>query len=223
MLNLIQRRLRYLYGKILSQCGYYLFILEFRKLNSHNNTYPLSKFNLNDVSVGNYSYGKLDVKTFSNNAGEKLVIGNYVSIADNVVFILGGNHQTNTFTTFPLKASFTKKDSQIDANSKGPIIIEDDVWIGFGVIILSGVKIGKGAIIGAGAVVTKDVPPYAIAGGNPARVIKYRFSEEVCEAMEGMCISDFSKDLIIEYIEECYKPLEKTTVENIKKCLNKKK
>ena len=68
--------------------------------------------------------------------------------------------------------------------SKGDVVIGNDVWIGRGVVILSGVRVGNGAVIGAGAVVTKDVPPYAIVAGNPARIIRYRFSPEQIEELE---------------------------------------
>ena len=67
--------------------------------------------------------------------------------------------------------------------TKGPIIVRDDVWIGSHVLILSGVEIGQGAVIGAGSVVAKSIPPYAVAVGNPARVIKYRFSPEIIEIL----------------------------------------
>jgi len=93
----------------------------------------------------------------------RITIGNYVHTGVNVMF-LAFNHGFYT-TEIP-----TKEQDYIDA----PIVVEDDVWIGGGSIILSGVTIGKGAIIAAGAVVNKDVPPYAIVGGVPARVIKYR-------------------------------------------------
>lgn len=96
-----------------------------------------------------------------------ITIGNYVHTGVNVMFI-AFNHGFYT-TKIP-----TKEQDYLDA----PIVVEDDVWIGGGSIILSGVTIGKGAIIGAGAVVNRDVPPYAIVGGVPARVLKYRNQEE---------------------------------------------
>lgn len=70
-----------------------------------------------------------------------------------------------------------------EATSKGDIVVKDDVWIGYGSIILSGVHIGQGAVIAAGSVVSHDVPPYAIVGGVPARLIKYRFSEEMTKKL----------------------------------------
>ena len=103
------------------------------------------------------SYGLLNILSYSP-SNERLQIGNYVSIAPNVLFILGGNHQINTITNFPLY-SLLISPNPIDSESKGLIVIEDEVWIGANATILSGVRIAKGAIIAAGSVVTKDVPP----------------------------------------------------------------
>lgn len=96
-----------------------------------------------------------------------------------------GNHRYDTITTYPFKDisfSWPEAANAVDDHStKGDIIIGNDVWIGARANIMSGVTIGSGAIVATAAVVTKNVPPYAIVGGNPARVIKYRFSEEVIE------------------------------------------
>jgi len=91
-----------------------------------------------------------------------------------------------------------------EAWSKGLIIVEDDVWIGTRVIILSGIRIGQGAIIGAGSVVTKDVPPYAIVGGDPARVIKYRFDEETVKQLIKIDFSRISKEFVLNNIDLLY-------------------
>jgi virginiamycin A acetyltransferase len=143
------------------------FRRKWRRANRHNRTIARCTFPINIVSVGKMTYGDLTVKTFKPH-NEKLFIGNFVSIAQNVVFILGGNHQINTITPYPLYSALIADSAERDAQSKGPIIIEDEAWIGFGVIILSGVTVGKGAIVAAGSVVVKDIPPYSIAGGNPA-------------------------------------------------------
>ncbi|MBL0356227.1 MAG: CatB-related O-acetyltransferase [Chitinophagaceae bacterium] len=183
------------------------------KRNKHNKTIPASIFPLQVVSVGKMSYGELNVKTFDTSK-EKLVIGDFVSIAQKVVFILGGNHQVNTVTAFPLYSTLIGSSPERDATSKGPVIIEDEVWLGFGAIVLSGVTIGKGAIIAAGSVVVKDIPPYAIAGGNPAEVIKYRFSEDIINAMKGFSIDQFDMKSIADNIEDFYKPLDMELLEN---------
>ena len=155
------------------------------------------------VKVGKYTYGVLNVKSWGTK-GEGLKIGNYVSIGPNVTFALGGNHYTNTITTFPFKVKYFGE-REPEALTKGKIIVEDDVWIGMDVLILSGVKIGKGAIIGAGAVVAKDIPAYAIAVGNPCKVVKYRFSQEIIKKIEKFKFLEYNfsnKELLYQEINE---------------------
>ena len=94
-----------------------------------------------------------------------------------------------------------------EAISKGDIIVENDVWIGYRATILSGVNIGQGAIIAAGSVVTKDVPPYAIVGGVPAKVIKYRFPPEMIGELLKVDYSQLSEEMVREHIDELYRPL----------------
>lgn len=105
---------------------------------------------------------------------DKLIIGNYVCIASGAVIMMGGNHNHHPewITVYPFAEKIT--DSY---QPKGDTIIGNDVWIGSEALIMPGVKIGDGAIIAARAVVTKDVEPYTIVGGSPAKVIKKRFSE----------------------------------------------
>ena len=122
--------------------------------------------------------------------------------------MLGGNHQINTFTSFPLKAKFTKKDYHLDATTNRPIIIEDEVWIGLGVTILSGIRIGRGSIIAAGSVVSKDIPAFTIAGGCPAKVIKNRYSTEIVNKLNQVSLIDISRDDIIKNIDLFYEPIE---------------
>jgi len=154
----------------------YLFRRKWLNLNRHNETVPDNIFRINKVSVGKRTYGELNV-TDSSPSDTKLIIGSYCSIATGVQFLLGGEHKIESITTFPFKVKcFGYKR---EAGSKGDIVIGDDVWIGTNAIICSGVKIGQGAIVAAGAVVTKDVEPYAITGGNPAKLIRYRFEEKI--------------------------------------------
>lgn len=178
------------------------------KKNRHNRTFAARFFPVNRVTVGNHSYGMIDVRTFCDDAGEKLQIGNFVSIANDVVFILGGQHQSKTFSTFPLRAYFTRIDNNLDSMSKGPIIIEDEVWIGASALILSGVNIGKGAIVAAGAVISKDIPPYAVVAGNPAKIIKYRFSEEIICQIKDIRLSEIDDDTIQNNFELLYEKIE---------------
>jgi acetyltransferase-like isoleucine patch superfamily enzyme len=157
----------------------FLFRKKWRKQNEHNDTYPVIICPMDIVTVGKSSYGPIYARYWGH-ANEKLVIGSYCSIAEGVKFLLGGNHRYDTLFSFPIKAKLSKEILD-ESYSKGAITVEDDVWIGVDAIILSGVKIGKGAIIGASAVVSKDVPPFSIVVGNPARVIKKRFSSEIID------------------------------------------
>jgi acetyltransferase-like isoleucine patch superfamily enzyme len=181
---------------------------EWRKRNPHNLTRVGSRFFPFDVvSVGKGTYGDITVQSLYVTPQEKLIIGNYVSIAPDVLFLLGVNHQTETVTTYPFYSMLIER-SPIDAITKGPIIIEDEVWIGTEAKIFSGVRIGKGAIVAAGAIVTKDVLPYAIVGGNPAKLIKYRFSEEIIRILMPIYFINFSDEWIKENIETLYRKIE---------------
>lgn len=108
-----------------------------------------------------------------------IYIGNYVVFGPNVT-IRGGDHRTDVIGKHIIEISESEK---LPENDKD-VNIEDGVWIGCNVTILKGVRIGRGAVVAAGAVVTKDVPQYSIVGGNPAKVIKYRFTPEEIERHE---------------------------------------
>lgn len=129
-------------------------------------------------SIGEHSYGRPKVR-FAN-SGCRLTIGRYCSIADKVEILLGGNHRTDWVSTYPFGAfpDIWPEAPQDFHASRGDVVIGSDVWLGSGAMILSGVTIGHGAVIAAHAVVTRDVPPYAIVGGNPAKVIRLRFTPE---------------------------------------------
>jgi acetyltransferase-like isoleucine patch superfamily enzyme len=135
--------------------------------------------------VGRYTYGKPYIIQF--NEGSKLSIGNYCSISKNVTIFLGGNHRSDWVSTYPFPAidSVWTKASKITNynSSKGDIYIGNDVWIGYGATIMSGINIGDGAVIGANSVVTKNVAPYTIVAGNPAKFIKTRFTPKQIESL----------------------------------------
>lgn len=191
---------------LISYIKFKIFRKTYRKLNKHNFTQIMNNCDLSKIIVGKKSYGEIHITDWSP-ANTKLYIGNYCSIAPGVQFLLGGEHQLYSISTYPFKVwSFGEKR---EANSKGDIIIKDDVWIGTNAIICSGVTIGQGAVVAAGAVVTKNVEPYAIVGGNPARFIKWRFDENCRKKLCNMDIvrlfENFSKDdisLIYEKLTE---------------------
>jgi len=126
--------------------------------------------------VGDYSYGFPDV--LDSYSGPALKIGKFCSFAFGVKILLSAEHNINSITTYPFDVFWGGAKGPA---SKGNVVIGNDVWIGYGAIILSGVTIGDGAVIGAASVVTHDVPPYAIVVGNPAKIIKYRFDEQTIE------------------------------------------
>lgn len=169
-----------------------------------SNLIPNSIFDIQCVSVGKQSYGELNVITFSNHT--HLIVGNYVSVAQNVFFLLDVEHNINTVSTYPFSVKMIKNKKN-EAFSKGNIVVKDDVWIGYGAIILSGVTIGQGAVVAAGSVVTKDVPPYAIVGGVPSKVIRYRFSPEIIDELLKIDYSKLTREMIEEHIDELYTEL----------------
>ena len=147
-----------------------------------------------NITVGDYTYydDPVDPVGFEQNNvlfnypefGDRLIIGKFCSIAAGVKFIMGhANHRISSVTTYPFQVFggvWAEKApphlSQLPF--KGDTVVGSDVWIGRESVIMPGVKIGDGAIIAAYSVVAKDIPPYAVAGGNPARVIKKRFDDE---------------------------------------------
>jgi acetyltransferase-like isoleucine patch superfamily enzyme len=135
--------------------------------------------------IGKYSYG--NPKTYSWGEGSKLKIGNFCSIADNVNIYLGGNHRTDWVTTYPFghinKNIFDTFDGVGHPSTKGDVIIGNDVWIGSNVTIMSGVTIGDGAVIANNSHVVRNIDPYSLVGGNPAKLIKYRFTPEQIEKL----------------------------------------
>ncbi|VVC00317.1 2,3,4,5-tetrahydropyridine-2,6-dicarboxylate N-acetyltransferase [uncultured archaeon] len=132
--------------------------------------------NRENVSVGAHTYGLTEEHV----RGEgTLTVGKFCCFAGGVKLIRSGEHPTSLPSQYPFRTLLRYKGKKnVDCFSKGAITIGNDVWVGANAIILSNVTIGNGAIIAAGAVVAKDVPPYAIAGGVPAKVLKYRFDEK---------------------------------------------
>ena len=149
-----------------------------------------------NIIVGDYTYYDdfEDVHNFEKNVkyhfdfvGDKLIIGKFCMIASGVTFIMNGaNHLSRSVSSYPFAIFQNGWEKAMDGKSypsKGDTVVGSDVWIGYRATIMPGVKIGDGAIIASNATVTKDVAPYTIVGGNPAQVIKKRFSEERIEQL----------------------------------------
>ena len=127
--------------------------------------------------IGDWTYGKPRIRSWREGATFK--IGRFCSIADGVTILIGGEHRVDWVTTFPVNILFGVEKVPGLPRTKGDVVIGNDVWIGQDALILSGVQIGNGAVIAARSVVKEDVLPYSIVAGNPAQLIKFRFSKSV--------------------------------------------
>jgi virginiamycin A acetyltransferase len=147
--------------------------------------------------IGKYTYGRPTIMQWGE--GASLKIGKYCSIASNVIIMLGGEHRFHWISAYPFNKIF-KENAHLVGHpySKGNIVIGNDVWIGTGAIILSGVEIGNGAIIGAGSVVRKRVPSYSVTAGNPAEVLLYRFNKETINKLEEIAWWDWPESKVKE-------------------------
>ena len=154
--------------------------------------------NYRRYKIGNYTYGEPKIKDRGTGDG-KLSIGSFCSLASELTIFLGSEHKTDLVSTYPFDEIVGKRAAGCD-KTKGDVIIGNDVWIGFGVIILSGVTIGDGAVIGAGSLVSKNVAPYTIAAGNPCKVIRKRFSDEVIKKLLEIKWWDWTKEDIIKNV-----------------------
>jgi acetyltransferase-like isoleucine patch superfamily enzyme len=133
----------------------------------------------------------------------RLTIGAFCSVAEEVMFLLQAEHHTEWTTTFPLRVVLNLPGAWNDGHpfSRGDITVGNDVWIGFGATILSGVSIGDGAVVAAQSVVTRDVPPYGIVAGNPATLVRKRFSEEHIAALLRIGWWEWPDELIIDRVD----------------------
>ena len=131
--------------------------------------------------IGKGTYGKPLILSWGEKATIK--IGSYCSLADGAIIFLGGEHRPDWVTTYPLNLHWEKGPIEGLPATKGDVVIGNDVWIGLGATIMSGVNIGDGAVIATRSLITKDVPPYAIVGGNPASIIKKRFNDGIIKKL----------------------------------------
>jgi len=132
--------------------------------------------------IGDWTYGKPAVYQWGGET--RLTVGKFCSFAEGVKILLGGEHRTDWISTYPFVYLFdAARGVQGHPATKGDVTIGNDVWIGSHAMILSGVTIGDGAVVGAGSLVCKDVAPYAIVAGNPARQLRLRFSEAAIQSL----------------------------------------
>ncbi|MGE6380081.1 Vat family streptogramin A O-acetyltransferase [Shewanella baltica] len=167
-----------------------------------------------NIIVGDYTYydDPAGPERFESNVlyhfdfiGDKLIIGKFCAIAKDVKFIMNGaNHQVSGFSTYPFYIFGNGWEKVMpnpaDLPHKGDTCIGNDVWIGYNATIMPGVKIGHGAIVASQSVVTKDVPPYAVVGGNPATVIKLRFEQDVIDKLVAIAWWDWPIEKITQHL-----------------------
>lgn len=168
-----------------------LFKIQWRRLNKHNYTYAKNFFPINNVSVGNKTYGELNIN-LGTNPIRRISIGNYCSIAPNVNFIINP-HNYKFFSSWGWQR-FEYNELDYNWEKKVQIIVEDDVWIGQGAIILGGAVLHQGCVIGAGTVVSGDIPPYAVFAGG--RIIKYRFSQQVIKKLQNVAFDKIDESVV---------------------------
>jgi len=159
-----------------------------------------------DVEIGLYSYGAFDVKRIPAGA----VIGRYCSFAPTCYFF-SRNHGIDYLALHPYLYNSLLGVVREDTIAQRRFLVEDDVWIGHHVTVTAGAAvIGRGSVLAAGSVVTKDVPRYAIVAGNPARVVRYRFTDAVIEKIESSQWWTLGKNELSELIERnpdmCFRP-----------------
>lgn len=169
-----------------------------------------------NISVGDYTYydDPVDSTRFEENCvlfhwpefGDRLIIGKFCAIAWGTKFLMGSaNHRTSSASTYPFAVFGGEWERVVPPHMaqlprKGDLVVGNDVWIGRECLIMPGVKIGNGAIIASRSVVTKDVEPYTVVGGNPARVLKKRFDDELIALLEAVQWWDFAPEALVEIL-----------------------
>ena len=187
----------------------FLFQNSWRKINSHNATTANTYFPKEQVVVGRETYGPLNIVWMAPK-DTKVTIGNYCSIGPKVTFLVGGEHNYKRISTWPFQSLVYH---QSTGGVNRDITVEDDVWIGYDTLILSGVTIGKGSVIGARSVVASNVPPYSIYVGN--KVIKKRFSDTVIEKIKYIDYDGLNHLCGDKYEEYCQMEINEDNIDDI--------
>jgi acetyltransferase-like isoleucine patch superfamily enzyme len=147
------------------------------------------------VELGAYSYMNDQAEIHSFRSPQTVEIGKYCSVGKCKI-IVDGDHNIRFASTYPFQEFGYSKLAPENSSVKSPPIIGNDVWIGDDSVIFGGVTIHDGAVVAGHAVVTKDVPPYAVVGGNPAKIIKYRFKDDIVKRLENIQWWNFPHDVI---------------------------
>lgn len=167
------------------------------------------------IEIGDYTYydDPEDAAGFERNVlylypfiGDRLIIGRFCAIARGVRFIMNGaNHKMSGFSTYPFNIfgeGWERVTPSLDElPNKGDTVVGNDVWLGYEALIMPGVRIGHGAIVASRSVVTSDIPPYTIAGGNPAKPLKQRFSDEVVRELLEIRWWDWDAEHVTKHLE----------------------
>jgi chloramphenicol O-acetyltransferase type B len=153
-----------------------------------------------DFHIGRWTYGWPEVHRWR--PTQQLSVGSFCSIAADVKILLGGEHRLDSVSTYPFGQFFRVGDANAHEFSRGDVIIGNDVWIGHGALILSGTRIGDGAAIGAYSLVSGEVPPYAIAAGNPAKVLRFRFPSAIVDELLRICWWEWDDETIRRHAPE---------------------
>ena len=156
------------------------------------------------IIIGKHTYGISSRNVLLFKKDDTVKIGKFCSFAYGVVLVASGEHNYSAISNYPFYSKLLGKGDEKDTFCKGPIVIGNDVWVGANATILSGVTIGDGAVVAAGSIVVKDVPPYSIVAGVPAKVIKYRFSQEVINSLLKIKWWDMKEEFLIANINDFY-------------------
>lgn len=161
------------------------------------------------VTVGRHTYGLAARNLVRPSAAAPITVGAFCSIGPDVLLFGQADHATHLPSTFPLRGQWLRRGQGVqDATSRGPLVVGHDVWIGARAMVLSGVSVGDGAVIGAGAVVARDVAPYAVMVGNPARRVRFRFPPEIVAALLEIRWWDWPDSRIAAMEDAFYGPVE---------------